>query len=191
VNLMRGISKAAMLVSLVALGAYGARAQAPAGSDAKTSQSAGAVQSANPPAASAATPAPAAAPAAASPTAPAAAPAAAPDKTSTLMNLPERTGPSLEDKNRQEFEKKAGEQGAKLLLRSEPTDAEIYLNGLYVGHSPLLMVVAPGKYDVEMRGPRHETEHSKVGVMPKETQTVLLKLNSEYPGSISVRWPGQ
>ena len=107
------------------------------------------------------------------------------------MNLPERTGPPVEDKNRQDFEKKAGEQAGKLLLRSEPADSEIYINGLYVGHTPLLMVVAPGKYNVEMRGPRHETDHRMVGVMPKETQTVLLKLNTEYPGSISVRWPGQ
>jgi hypothetical protein len=181
---MRGIFKATMLISLVALGAYGVGAQAPAGSDAKTSQSTGGSPSANSSAA------PTASPAAAPAAAPTPAPAAS-DKTSTLMYLPERTGPPVEDKNRQEFEKKAGEQAAKLLLRSEPTDAEIYLNGLYVGHSPLLMVVAPGKYDVEMRGPRHETEHSKVGVMPKETQTVLLKLNSEYPGSLSVHWPGQ
>src|SRR5579862_4182281 len=120
---MRGIFKAAVLVSALALGAFGVAAQAPAGSDAKTAQPAGSSQSANPAATAATsnaatTAAPATAPAAAATPAP----AAASDKTSTLMNLPEHAGPSLEDKNRQEFEKKAGEQGAKLLLRSEPSD---------------------------------------------------------------------
>lgn len=122
---------------------------------------------------------------------PASAPAAAPDKQSTSQQPALPGGVSSEDKNRREFEKNAGEQAAKLLLRSSPSDAEVLLNGLFVGKTPLLLIVAPGKYTVDMRGPRQEFEHRAIGVMPKETQTVLMKLNQQYPASLGVRWPGQ
>lgn len=188
---MRGIYKVMATAGLVVLSASCAAAQAPADSAAKPSQPASATPNTNPSPAATATPDK---PSTSQTTSPSASPGTSQGTSQSLsqpLDLPARTGPPLEDKNRQDFEKKAGEEAAKLLLRSEPSDSEIYVNGLYVGHTPLLMVVAPGKYSVEMRGARHETKQSTVGVMPKETQTVLLKLNQEYPGSISVKWPGQ
>jgi hypothetical protein len=93
----------------------------------------------------------------------------------------------LDEKNRQDFADNAGEKAGKLLLRSVPSGAEIFINDLFVGRTPQLMVIAPGKYNIDMRGPRQESEHSTVGVMPKETQTVLVRLNQKYPASVPIR----
>ena len=67
-------------------------------------------------------------------------------------HLPASSGPPAEVANRQNFEEHAGTTPGKLMLRSSPTDAKIFINGLYVGHAPLLLLLAPGKYRVEMRG---------------------------------------
>jgi hypothetical protein len=121
-------------------------------------------------------------------------PAASPSSLATSAgpsqsspHLMARTGPPPDEVNRKDFEDNAGDKAGKLLLRSVPTGAEIFLNNRLVGRTPLLMMVAPGKYQIEMRGPRETSGKSTVGVMPRETQTVVIKLNQEYPTSITLR----
>lgn len=112
---------------------------------------------------------------------------ASPAKQSSSPHLLERTGPSPSEINRRNFEDNAGENASKLLLRSVPSGAEIFVNDLLVGQTPLLMIIAPGKYDVAMRGPRDESGRTTIGVLPKETQNVLINLKQRYPASISTR----
>jgi PEGA domain len=157
--------KTAVLVGLFGLGTLGVNAQTIAESAATTSTSSVAAQGAKPPSVVLASPA----------------------KPGTAQHLLARTGPPLDEINRKEFEANAGENASKLLLRSAPTGAEIFINGLLVGKAPLLMVIAPGKYDIEMRGQRLESGRRTVGIMPKETQTVVIDLNQRYPASISTR----
>lgn len=97
-----------------------------------------------------------------------------------------RTGPPPEEINRKEFEDNAGDKAGKLLLRSEPSGAQVFVNHLLVGRTPMLMIVAPGNYKIDMRGARETWGHSSVGVMPRGTQTVAIKLNQEYPASITI-----
>jgi PEGA domain len=103
-------------------------------------------------------------------------------------NLIAPVGPPPDVANRKQFEENAGRQGGKLLLRSVPSGAEIFINHLFVGHTPLLMFIAPGKYDIDMRGSREDSGHRTVGVVPKETQSVVIDLNQRYPSSVSIRW---
>jgi hypothetical protein len=105
---------------------------------------------------------------------------------SASPHLTARSGPSSEDVNRQMFEEKAGEDAGKLLLRSTPSGAEIFINDLPVGRTPLLMIIPPGKYKIDMLGLRQESGHGTVGVAPKETQTVLMNLNPRYPTKITL-----
>ena len=97
------------------------------------------------------------------------------------------TGPSPEEVNRKSFEDRAGEAAGKLLLRSVPNGAEVFVNDLLVGRTPLLMIMAPGKYEIDMRGPRQESGHRTAGVMPKETETIAINLSQRYPAKISTR----
>ncbi len=89
--------------------------------------------------------------------------------------------------NRQALEGNAGNHPGKLLLRSIPYGAQVWINGMFVGHAPLLLIVAPGKYQVELRGQRMEYGSRAVDLLPGETRTVSLTLSVRYPTHASVR----
>jgi hypothetical protein len=98
------------------------------------------------------------------------------------------SGPPPDEVNRKKFEQSAGKDPGRVLFRSVPNGADVFVNHLLVGHTPLLMFLAPGRYEVEMHGARQESGHRTVGVMPKETQSVLIDLNQKYPANVSIRW---
>jgi PEGA domain len=99
----------------------------------------------------------------------------------------ERGGLPPDEVNRKEFEDNSGERGGKLLLRSGPSGADIFINDLFVGRTPLLIMLAPGPYKIDMRGARDDSGHANVAVMPKATRTVEIDLKQRYPSSISLR----
>jgi hypothetical protein len=49
--------------------------------------------------------------------------------------------------------------------------------------------LAPGRYQVIMRGKDGESADRFVGVLPKETQQLTLPLTALYPEKVSVHWP--
>lgn len=89
--------------------------------------------------------------------------------------------------NRQLLEQKSGKNPGKFLLRSTPSAAQVWINGMFVGSTPLLLVVAPGKYQVELRGARMEHAAKSVDLLPNETRVVSLTLTARYPTRVSVR----
>ena len=98
---------------------------------------------------------------------------------------PSASGPPADVVNRKALEQRAGKGAAKLLLQSVPTAAAIYINGMFVGRAPLLLLVAPGSYKVAMRGPRDEFGERAVTVATSETQQVVLPLTQRYPVTVS------
>jgi hypothetical protein len=50
----------------------------------------------------------------------------------------------------------------------------------------LLLIVAPGKYQVEFRGQRMEHAAHAVDLLPDETRTMSLTLSARYPTHASV-----
>jgi hypothetical protein len=97
------------------------------------------------------------------------------------------SGPPADVVNRKDLEDNAGPNPGKLMLRSLPSGADIFVNERLVGRTPLLLVVAPGKYTIRMRGERQDTGSQTVGLMPKETQTVVITLKERYPSSIRIQ----
>lgn len=104
-----------------------------------------------------------------------------------FLHLPPRTVEVDEAANRRALEEGAGEDAGVILLRSEPTKAIVWVDGKRVGSTPLLLLLAPGSYRVEMRSQRMESSRRQVEVAPKEKQEVLLPLASRYPAEILVR----
>jgi hypothetical protein len=96
-------------------------------------------------------------------------------------------GPPAEEVNRKALEDQAGSDAGKLLMRSWPSGAQIFINGAFVGHTPLLLMVAPGKYRVEMRGEHDDIAQRTLGLLANDTQEVTLKLTARYPARISTR----
>lgn len=95
-------------------------------------------------------------------------------------------GAALGETNRKVLAQKAGNDAAKLVLTSVPSEAFTYIDGIFVGRTPIAVIVSTGRYKVEMRGPRQEYGERTVGVLPNESQQVEFKLAVRYPASISL-----
>jgi PEGA domain len=107
-------------------------------------------------------------------------------RTSNSLIVP--SGPPPDEVNRKKFEENAGKDAGRVLIRSVPSGASIFLNHMLVGNAPLLLFLAPGKYDVEMRGERQQSGHRILAVIAKQTQTVVIDMNRRYPSRVSLRW---
>jgi hypothetical protein len=109
------------------------------------------------------------------------------DATSPSAHIVAPDGPPPEEVNRKALEENAGPDAGKLLLRSTPAGAQVFINGAYVGKSPMLLIVPPGKYTVEMRGARMETGSKIVGLLANQTQTIAMTLRQLYPSSVTMK----
>jgi len=96
------------------------------------------------------------------------------------------SGPPPEVVNRRALEKNAGENASKMLLRSTPSQAQVWIDGKFVGNTPLLLIVAPGKYQVEVRGQRLESATQTVDLLPRETRDIALRMAVRYPTTVSI-----
>ena len=95
--------------------------------------------------------------------------------------------PPVDETNRRALSQNAGQNPSKLLLRSTSKDSQIWVDGKLVGNAPLLLVLAPGKYHIECRGPRSEYGQRTVDLLPRETREVTMKLEQLYPSRVTVR----
>jgi PEGA domain len=102
------------------------------------------------------------------------------------ITLPARSGPPPDAVNRRAFEKQAGSVAAKLLLRSAPGNARVWLDGKFVGRTPLLLLVPPGAYRVLMLGDRQEHAEERISLLAHETRDVELRLAERYPTTIGL-----
>src|SRR5215831_11020799 len=93
-----------------------------------------------------------------------------PNAPSASAHLRSDPAPPSQEENRRDLEAKAGKNAGKLLIRSSSGGAEIWIDGRPVGKTPLLLIIAPGKYDIELRGPRVETARTEVALLPRETR---------------------
>jgi hypothetical protein len=130
--------------------------------------------------------APAAAPLQAKPDPPATPATTAQDAPKT-QHLAAPPGPPSDLANRRALEQHAGKNACKLLLRSIPATAQVFVDGAFVGNSPLELVVAPGKYQIEMRGQRLDSARRLVDLLPRETREVALSLTARYPTHVTAQ----
>jgi PEGA domain len=105
------------------------------------------------------------------------------------VHLIARRAEDPEAANRKALEARAGKDAAKLMLRSQPDKALVRIDGKPVGRTPLLLVLAPGVYKVEMEGLSSELAHQQVQVLPHGSREVLLALEARYPGHVTLSWP--
>ena len=103
-------------------------------------------------------------------------------------HLPLRDVEDVMGGNRRALEAKAGKDAAKMMLRSQPDGAWVFINGKGVGKTPLLLILAPSVYRVEMHVAQRESSQEQVDLLPKETREVLLTLAARYPNRVEVSW---
>ena len=109
--------------------------------------------------------------------------------TGATQHLIASSGPPPQETNVREFQARAGKDAGKVLLRATPVEASIWVNGKIVGKTPLLLVLPPGRYEVEMRGTRGQTGSSALDLLPHETREVVVKLHQLYPGRVNATQP--
>jgi hypothetical protein len=115
-------------------------------------------------------------------------PALPQDKSAHLTARPTE---DTEAANRKALESRAGKDAAKLMLRSEPDKVWVRIDGKPVGRTPLLIIVPPGAYRVEMERTGMESGQRQVALLPKETREVMLALQPRYPTHVQVTWHHQ
>lgn len=98
-----------------------------------------------------------------------------------------RKAESPAEANRRALEGRAGKDAAKLMLRSVPDKARTLVDGELVGVTPLLLVLAPGRYKVEMEGSRLEHGEKSVDLLPREMRRIVLSLDPRYPERVRLR----
>jgi hypothetical protein len=103
----------------------------------------------------------------------------------TSAYIPLSDGPAPDEVNRRALESRAGNDAGKILLRSTPTSARVTIDGLFVGKTPLLLIVAPGKYKIQMQNERQALAERSVELGAKETQEVALTLAPKYPDRVT------
>ena len=97
------------------------------------------------------------------------------------------TSPAADIVNRRELEQKAGKDAGKLSVRSLPTAARVWINGKFVGTTPLLLIVPPGKYHLELQGKRLDSSEQDIALLPRETREIAVPLRARYPTRVSIR----
>lgn len=97
------------------------------------------------------------------------------------------SGQPADETNRKTLEENAGPDAGKLMMHSVPTGAQIFINGLYVGHAPLLLLLAPAKYKLEMRGQRQDVGQRIISLEAHETHEIVVTLAPKYPGKVSTQ----
>jgi hypothetical protein len=105
----------------------------------------------------------------------------------TSPHLQASSGPAPQVVNRRDLEAHAGANASKLLIRATPSVSQVWINDKFVGSTPMLLVLAPGKYRVSFRGPRMETGAQSVDLLPRETRELALSLAIHYPNRFTVR----
>ena len=95
--------------------------------------------------------------------------------------------PTTASLHRQILENKAGQDAGKLLLRSEPSGAHVWIDGLFIGETPLLLFLAPGKHRMEIHGPRQKFALRVLELSPREVSDLAVKLTVRYPTNVILR----
>lgn len=108
-------------------------------------------------------------------------------KTEKFTHLPIRTNEVPDVTNRRALEERAGPDAGQLMLRSVPSKAQVRIDGKVVGNTPLLLILAPGSYRVEIESERMDHARREVDLLPREKREVLLSLEPRYPSHVRLR----
>ena len=114
--------------------------------------------------------------------------------TSTSLSstyIPSGTAEAAAKTNRQFFQDHSGPGGAQVSLHTVPNQAQAWIDGKFVGKTPLDLKLAPGHHRVLVRAPNMQDAVRELDLAAKQTQPIDLSLKSAYQGQVNIHWPSQ
>jgi hypothetical protein len=96
-----------------------------------------------------------------------------------------RTGEAAATANRQALQERAGANAARVLLRSTPDHAQVWIDARFVGSTPFDLKLAPGHHEILMRTPDMASLHQEIELQGKQTREVLMMFKAPSPPSDS------
>jgi|ERR1019366_586894 hypothetical protein len=116
---------------------------------------------------------------------------AAPSAPSSSASAPVVTPEAAAKTNRQFFQEHSGPNAAQVSLHSVPDHAQAWIDGKFVGPTPLDLKLAPGHHRTLVRAPNMQDSVREFDVTAKQTQAMDFPLKPGYQSQVTIQWPSQ
>lgn len=105
--------------------------------------------------------------------------------------VPGGTAESAAKTNRQFFVSHSGPDAGQVAVHTVPDHAAAWIDGKYLGPTPLDLKLAPGHHQVLVRAPNMQEVVRGFDLTAKQTQSIDLPLKSSYQNQVIIHWPSQ
>jgi hypothetical protein len=110
---------------------------------------------------------------------------------STATSISALTPEAIARTNRQFFQGHSGPDAAQISLHSVPDHAQAWIDGKFVGPTPLDLKLAPGHHRLLVRATNMQDSMREFDLAAKQTQPIDLTLKSGYQSQIIIHWASQ
>jgi hypothetical protein len=110
---------------------------------------------------------------------------------SNSAGVPGGTAESAAKTNRQFFQSHSGPDAAQIAVHTVPDHAQAWVDGKYLGPTPLDLKLAPGHHQVLVRAPNMHESVREFDLIAKQTQSIDLAMQSSYQNQVVIHWPSQ
>lgn len=107
-------------------------------------------------------------------------------RPNSSLFLAKPAGPPPQQINREWFAKQAGKTGAKLTIDAVPPQSSVWVDGKFVGRTPLTLTLPAGKHDLSLLGPSQEHADQTVHIVSGKAQHLEIHLTETYPQTVSI-----
>jgi hypothetical protein len=122
---------------------------------------------------------------------PASAPAAGAKATPGAAFIPAGSADAAAKANLKFFQDHSGLDAARVSLHSVPDHGQAWIDGKFVGTTPLDLKIAPGHHRISVRAPNMQESVRELDMAGKQSQTIDFPLKSLYQNQINIHWPSQ
>ena len=110
---------------------------------------------------------------------------------SSSAGVPGGTADAAAKTNRQFFQSHSGPDPAQIAVHTVPDHAQAWIDGKFVGPTPLDLKLAPGHHQVLVRAPNMHESVREFDLSAKQSQSIDLPLKSSYQNQVILHWPSQ
>jgi PEGA domain-containing protein len=111
--------------------------------------------------------------------------------TAPASGAPAGTPEEAAKANRQYFQTHSGADAAQIAVHTVPDHAQAWIDGRFVGPTPLDMKLAPGHHRLLVRAPNMQESVQDFDLAAKQAQSIDLPLKSSSQNQVIVHWPSQ